>query len=84
MAAVADNAVTIHEAKTNLSRLLAEVEGGKEIVIKRGKQPVAKLVPIEPAPKRVAGRYKGLIDIPDSFFDPMTEEELALWYGGDV
>lgn len=75
--------VTIHEAKTHLSRLLADVEAGKEVVIARGKQPVAKLVPIEPKPKRVPGLWKGKFEVPDDFFDPMSAEELALWYGDD-
>ncbi len=37
--------VTVHEAKTHLSRLLAEVEKGEEVVIARRNQPVARLVP---------------------------------------
>ena len=41
--------ITTHEAKTHLSRYLAEVEGGKEFIIARGKNPVAKLVPLSPA-----------------------------------
>jgi prevent-host-death family protein len=38
--------VTIHEAKTHLSRLLADVERGEEIVIARASQPIARLVPV--------------------------------------
>lgn len=44
--------VTVHEAKTHLSRLLARVRDGEEIIIAKGKQPQAKLVPLEPKPKR--------------------------------
>jgi prevent-host-death family protein len=84
MSTTTDPSVTIHEAKTNLSRLLAEVEAGKEIVIKRGKHPVARLVPISAKPKRAFGQYEGLIEVPDSFLDSMTEEELALWEGGGI
>ncbi len=74
--------VTIHQAKTTLSRLIAEVEAGEEIVIHRGRVPVARLVPLEaPRPKRVPGRWKGLITVPDSFFDPLPEDELLLWEG---
>lgn len=43
--------VTVHEAKTHLSRLLARVRAGEEIVIARGKQPEAKLVPWTEKPK---------------------------------
>jgi prevent-host-death family protein len=77
--------VTIHEAKTNLSKLIARAEAGEEIVIARGKEPVVKLIPVAGAKrKRVPGRYKGMFNIPDSFFfDPLPEEELRLWEGSD-
>lgn len=74
--------VTIHYAKTNLSRLLAEVEAGGEVVIARGKTPVAKLLPAEsPRPKRVFGSMKGRVALDDSFFEPLPDDELALWNG---
>lgn len=72
--------VTIHAAKTNLSKLLAEVEAGEEIILARGKEPIAKLVPIQPPKKkRRFGEFKGQIDISPEFFEPMTEEELQEW-----
>ena len=73
--------VTIHEAKTQLSKLIARAEAGEEIVIARGKEPVVRLDPIAPTTiKREPGFLKG--SIPDSFFfDPLPEEELALWEG---
>ncbi|HEX2592134.1 MAG TPA: type II toxin-antitoxin system prevent-host-death family antitoxin [Rhizomicrobium sp.] len=73
--------VTIHAAKTQLSKLLAEVEAGEEIVVARGKEPIAKLVPFRaPAAKqRVAGRLKGKISIGPEFFEPLPEEELEAW-----
>jgi len=72
--------VTIHTAKTTLSQLLARVEAGEEIILARGKDPIAKLVPFKPpAKKRQAGRRRGLINIGPEFFDPLPEEELALW-----
>lgn len=75
--------VTIHQAKTTLSRLIAEVEAGEEIVIHRGRVPVARLVPIEaPRVKRVPGGLTGQIVWSDAFFEPMSEEELRLWEGG--
>lgn len=76
--------VTIHQAKTQLSKLIARVEAGEEIVIARGRVPVARLTPVEPKPvKRKAGMLKGQLTIPDSFFfDPLPEEELRLWEGG--
>ena len=76
--------VTVHYAKTNLSRLLARVADGEEVVIARGKVPVAKLSAVEPAKKkRVAGRWKGVpgYGFSESFFDPLPDDELALWNG---
>lgn len=78
--------VTVHEAKTHLSRLLEEVEKGGEVVISRRDKPVARLVPIrqvgpEVKPARRPGRMKGLIDIGPEFFEPLPEDELRLWEG---
>ncbi len=77
--------VTLDYAEKNLSRLLAEVEAGGEVVIARDDKPVARLVaePAEqPRPRRVFGSMKGQVAMDDSFFDPLPEEELALWEGG--
>jgi prevent-host-death family protein len=72
--------VTIHTAKTTLSQLLARVEAGEEIVLARGKEPVAKLVPFRPAPtKRRFGALSDVITIGPEFFEPLTEQELAAW-----
>ena len=76
--------VTIHQAKTQLSKLIARAEAGEEIVIARGKEPVVRLARVEASPKkRKAGALKGIWpEIPDSFFfDPLPEDELRLWEG---
>ena len=73
--------VNVHEAKTNLSRLLAQVEAGEEVVIARNGKPVARLVSVRNRGKRQFGSMKGLIKLDDSFFDPLPEEELAAWEG---
>ncbi len=75
--------VTIHKAKTELSKLLKLVEAGEEVIIARGDKPVAKLVPAAaPAPKsRGRGALKGKFTWSDSFFDPLPEDELAAWEG---
>lgn len=71
--------VTVHEAKTNLSKLLARVEQGEEIVIARGSTPVAKLTRIEQAQKpRKLGGYEGQVWIADDF-DKMSIEEFEMW-----
>lgn len=77
---------TIHQAKTNLSKLIARAEAGEEVVITRGQTPVAKLEPVvKKSGPRKAGMLKGKIpDLPDAFFfDPLPEEELRLWEGQD-
>ena len=72
--------VTVHAAKTNLSRLIEQACSGEEIVIARGSVPVARLVPIEPARKRRQfGSMRGRITVPDSLFDPLPPEELDAW-----
>lgn len=74
--------VTIHAAKTQLSKLIARVEAGEEVIIARRDKPVARLVPIEPAkPKRQFGSMKGKVWVGPEFFDPLPEEELRLWEG---
>lgn len=75
--------VTVHEAKTNLSRLIAQAEAGEEIVIARGRMPAVRLVPVGETKlkRRVAGSMKGLIAIDDRFFEPLPDDELALWNG---
>ncbi|HTO80138.1 MAG TPA: type II toxin-antitoxin system Phd/YefM family antitoxin [Methylocystis sp.] len=72
--------VTIHTAKTTLSQLLARVEAGEEIVLARGKEPIAKLVPFRPKRKgRRFGAYKGSVSVGPEFFEPLPEQELAAW-----
>lgn len=72
--------VKVHEAKTHLSRLLERVEKGEEITITRGKQPVAKLVPIASTPRR-PGLLKGKIWIAKDFDAPLPAEVLAAFRG---
>lgn len=77
---------TVHQAKTQLSKLLAQAEAGEEVIIARGKAPSVRLTPIvkaEPAerPQRTPGAWKGRFEWSDSFFDPLPAEEQALWEG---
>ncbi|MFZ0956202.1 MAG: type II toxin-antitoxin system prevent-host-death family antitoxin [Candidatus Sulfotelmatobacter sp.] len=69
--------ITIHKAKTQLSRLIAKACRGEEIVIARGKRPVVKLVPVEAPPKkRTLGLWKGLVSYTPDAFDPLTDQEM--------
>ena len=70
------DAVSIHEAKTHFSRLVALVEAGEEIVVRRGARPVAKLVAYHaPTTPRRPGALKGQIVIAEDFDE--TPEEFA-------
>jgi prevent-host-death family protein len=72
--------ITIHKAKTQLSRLIEKVSHGEEVVIARGKQPVAKLVAINGGVGgRTSGAWKGKIKIGPDFFKPLPPEELEGW-----
>ena len=75
--------VTIHTGKTQLSKLVKQVEQGGEVIIARGKMPVARLVPyMREEPKRGFGSMKGKVWLDESFWEPLPEEELKLWEGG--
>jgi antitoxin (DNA-binding transcriptional repressor) of toxin-antitoxin stability system len=74
--------VNVHEAKTNLSRLLALVEQGEDVAIARRGQIVARLVAETHAPrKRRLGTARGTVTFSPGWDAPLTEEELAQWYG---
>lgn len=79
--------VTIHEAKTNLSKLIARAQKGEEIVIAKGKEPVVRLTPVEEKTGRrgLAGAMKGKWPVPpdEFFFASLPEDELRLWEGED-
>jgi prevent-host-death family protein len=72
--------VTIHDAKTNLSKLIARVEAGEEIVIARGKTPVARLTPVRAPPAtRRFGALRGIISVGPEFFEPLSDADIAEW-----
>jgi prevent-host-death family protein len=74
--------VTIHAAKTHLSRLIEQARAGDEIVIARGKTPVVKLVPVEATkPLRKFGAMKGKASTTRAFFEPLPSGELGAWEG---
>ena len=71
--------VNVRQAKTQLSRLLTRVEAGEDVVITRRGEPVARLVGCKPRSRRQADILKGRVVVPESFFDPLPEEELRAW-----
>jgi prevent-host-death family protein len=69
--------VSIHEAKTNLSKLLARVSAGEEVIIVKNGKPVARLVPVTPKQKpRKLGAAAGKIYIAPDFDSPLPEHIL--------
>jgi antitoxin (DNA-binding transcriptional repressor) of toxin-antitoxin stability system len=87
----------MHQAKTQLSKLVERMLAGEEVILTRGRKrvPTARLVAMEPLipngevvsfpefkdGKRPIGLYKGQFEIGPEFFEPLPEEELALWEG---
>lgn len=70
---------TVHEAKTNLSRLMNDALAGHTVIIARGNKPLVRLEPIDPVRPRIFGALKGQIALDDSFFDPLPDDELKAW-----
>ena len=72
--------VTIHQAKTNLSRLIEKASKGEDVIIARGSKPVARLVPIgEIKGKRQPGSWKGKLCVGPEFLEPLPDAELSRW-----
>lgn len=67
--------VNVHQAKTQLSKLLQNVEAGQEVVIARAGVPIARLVPWHEGLPQVAppGAMAGLIKVHDGFDDPLDD-----------
>ena len=71
--------VTVHQAKTSLSKLIKRACAGEEIIIARGRVPVVRLEPIAAKAGRKFGAMRGKAHIDERFFEPLPEEELRLW-----
>ena len=69
--------INVHQAKTQLSKLLKRAHEGEEIVLAKAGKPYARLVPLEKPGPRIAGIAKGRID--KAFFKPLPESELKVW-----
>jgi prevent-host-death family protein len=69
--------VTIHEAKTHLSRLIRQTLRGEEVIISRGNQPLVKLMPIVPrsAGRRLGGCKDLVVHMSDDFDEPLDDFE---------
>ena len=70
---------TVHTAKTNLSRLIADALAGDDVVIARGNVPVVRLVPVAVQGRRTFGALKGKITLDAGFNDPLPDDEINGW-----
>ena len=73
--------VNMHDAKTNLSKLVIQAHEGDEIIIARAGKPVAKIVPYTETPRRnIIGALKGVIpDISDEEWEASDRDMEKLW-----
>jgi len=71
----------MHEAKTELSRLVERALAGEEVVIARAGVPVVRLVPVVARGKRKLGQWAGRVTMADDFDAPLSDEELDAWEG---
>ena len=72
--------VNMHDAKTQLSKLITAAEAGDEVVIARQGKPAVKLVPVRPSGFRF-DTLAHLVGTVPSFDEPTDENELRLWEG---
>lgn len=73
---------SVQEARTKLSQLLDAVARGERVVITRHGRPAAELVPARTGKLRLGSLAGKVGEVPDAFFEPMTEAELRAWEGG--
>ncbi len=73
---------TVHQAKTQLTKLIAAALDGDEVIIARGDEPLVRLTTLA-SPKTVPkfGSMKGQIALTDAFFDPLPGDDIAAWSG---
>lgn len=72
--------VTVHEAKTQLSKLIERACRGEEVIIARGAHPVVRLVPIgEVKGRRQPGALRGKFRTGPEFFEALPLDELSSW-----
>ena len=71
--------VNMHEAKTDLSRLVAQAMAGEEVIIARAGTPAVRLTPVRQ--ERVPGSARGMVHIAPNFDDPLPEDLLSAFEG---
>jgi len=69
--------VNVHEARTNLSRLMEKAHRGEEIILAKAGKPYARLMPLDEVRERTPGRYGD--PLPDDLLEALPHEELKAW-----
>ena len=75
--------VTVHAAKTNLSKLIDAAIAGEEVVIAKGKRPVVKIVPVKQGQFKIGLLKNRLQGTGPDFLAPMSDDELSDWEAND-
>ena len=73
--------VNIHEAKSNLSKLIERARAGDEVIIAKAGTPMVRLVPVDRPTKRIFGSAKGQIVFKKGWDAPMTDAEVDEFIG---
>lgn len=71
--------LNVHEAKTHLSKYLAKVEEGEDVILCRNGMPIAKIIPFSPKKgpaRKILGVASGKGKVSPGFFEPLTDEEM--------
>jgi prevent-host-death family protein len=71
----------VHQAKDHLSRILAKVQAGEEVLIAKGGEPIARIVPVHSPKTRIPDRDKGRIWVADDFDAPLPDNLLGACEG---
>lgn len=74
--------VSVYEAKSKLSQMINKALDGEEVIITRNGEVTVKLVPV-PKKKSWVGMYEGQIEVLDSFFDPLDDDETVKYLTGE-
>jgi prevent-host-death family protein len=73
--------VNIHEAKSNLSKLIERARAGDEVIIAKAGKPMVRLVPVDSPAKPIFGSARGLITFKKGWDAPMTKREFDEFIG---
>lgn len=77
--------VNIHEAKSQLSKLISQALNGQEVIIAKGGTPVVKLTPVSNTLlSRQGGQFKGMLNMADDFDAPLSKDILDDFYKKDL